>query len=118
MSETNKDRRRLLQKGSVRRPGRRCLPALCCFHLSPAQSADRRRHGRREEVRYLNHVIRMLAARSSVSLLTATTWHGLSLEGKIQERYGWPKLGPSRRRRLVWVLVTGEVATNVLQTKR
>src|ERR1700719_1579341 len=45
-------RRRLLQSCD-RRPGRRCLPALRWPHLSPAQSADRRRHGRPEEGRYL-----------------------------------------------------------------
>src|ERR1700730_1506657 len=48
--------RRLLQKGPVRRSGRRCFPRIRWSHLSPAQSADRRRHRRREEVRHLDHV--------------------------------------------------------------
>src|SRR6266446_1809302 len=48
--DQQRHRRRLLQNCD-RRPGRRCLPALRCPHLSPAQSADRRRHGRLEEGR-------------------------------------------------------------------
>jgi hypothetical protein len=74
---TNKDiALAFYKKGPARRPGRRCLPALRCSHLSPAQSADRGRHGRREEIRYLVHVERVFAHGDYVIL--HSHWHGLS----------------------------------------